>query len=59
MHSSWNSGGFSEYWEKGFFCEGNRGPAQVSQRCCKVSMLEDIKKPCEHDPEQPGLGGPA
>ncbi|PKU42205.1 hypothetical protein llap_7501 [Limosa lapponica baueri] len=41
-----------------FQSEGDQVLAQVFQRDCAVSILEDIPKPSRHGPGQLGLGDP-
>ena len=51
--------GRSGYRETLFHCEGDQALAQVAQRACGVSILEDIQKPSADGPGQLALGGPA
>lgn len=40
-----------------FHCDGDLALAQVAQRGCGVTLLEDIRKSSGHGAEQPTLGG--
>jgi len=42
-----------EHQETLFYCEGGETLAQVAQRHCRVSILENTQKPNGHGPEQP------
>lgn len=44
----------SEYKEILFHCDGDRAPAQVDQRECRVSLFSYLQKPSGYGPALPG-----